>query len=113
MISQKWAASQKNKIMKTFLTLIIAGLLFACNPLVAQNAHFTTSGVIEYEKTANTFAILKKQINKDNEAFFQPIYDQYVKSHPQFKKSKSTLNFADDKTLFTPVAEESNSGNFF
>lgn len=109
----KWVALQKNKTMKITLTFLIGTLLLTCSQLQAQNAHFITSGVIEYEKTVNTFAILKKQINKDNEAFYQPIYDQYIKNQPQFKKLKSTLNFAEDKTLFTPIAEENNSGNFF
>src|SRR5947209_16358265 len=113
MILQKWAALQKNKTMKIILTLFIATLLLSFSQLQAQNAHFITSATIEYEKTANMFALLKKQINKDNEAFYQPMYDQYVKNQPQFKKLKSTLNFADDKTLFTPVADESNSSNFF
>lgn len=98
--------------MKTGIVAFLACML-TCSILLGQNAHFTTSGVIEYEKTINMFAILKKQINKDNESFYQPIYDQYIKNQPQFKKLKSTLTFADNKTLFTPIADESSSGNFF
>jgi GLPGLI family protein len=102
----------KIKIMKTTIIIVI-GLLLINSSSFSQNTHFTTSGVIEYEKTVNMFALLKKQINKDNEAFYQPIYDQYIKNQPQFKKLKSTLNFADNKTLFTPVSDESSSGGVF
>ncbi len=98
--------------MKTIM-ISIACLLLLSTGLFAQNAHFTTSGVIEYEKTVNMFALLKREINKDNEAFYQPLYDSYVKNQPQFKKLKSKLNFADNKTLFTPIVDESSSGNFF
>ncbi|WP_144916428.1 GLPGLI family protein [Mucilaginibacter frigoritolerans] len=99
--------------MKTIIIAAISSLLLINSPSFSQNAHFTTSGVIEYEKTVNMFALLKKQINKDNEAFYQPIYDQYIKNQPQFKKLKSTLTFSDNKTLFTPVPDENPSGNFF
>ncbi|HAL82911.1 MAG TPA: GLPGLI family protein [Mucilaginibacter sp.] len=99
--------------MKTTIATITCLFLFGCNVLFGQNAHFVTSGIIEYDKTVNMFALLKKQINKDNESFFQPIYDQYVKNQPQFKKLKSTLNFADNKTLFTPLPDENTTNSFF
>jgi GLPGLI family protein len=98
--------------MKTVIVAFFICMLTSV-VLLGQNAHFASSGVVEYEKTINMFAMLKKQINKDNESFYQPIYDQYVKNQPQFKKLKSTLSFADNKTLFTPIADESSSGNFF
>lgn len=43
----------------------------------------------------------------------QPIFDAYKKNNPQFKKLKSTLTFSKDKTLFTPIADESAPGNNF
>ncbi len=98
--------------MKITLIIITVFLLLAGNLLFAQSTHFTTSGTIEYEKTVNMFALLKKAINKDDESFMQPIYDSYVKNQPQFKKLKSTMNFADDKTMFTPIEPE-NTGNAF
>jgi GLPGLI family protein len=99
--------------MKSIFITLIGLLILNDSSLFGQNAHFTKSGIIEYEKTANMFALLKKQINKDNEAFYQPIYDSYIKNQPQFKKLKSTLSFADNKTLFTPIPDESGSGGFF
>jgi GLPGLI family protein len=114
MISAKWVVHpQKNNIMKT-TPLIIIGLLTLITKLaVAQNAHFTTSGTIEYEKSANMYAILKKMINKDNEAYMQQAYDQFKKTQPQFKKLTSTLTFSDNKLLYTPKPDEAAGNNFF
>jgi GLPGLI family protein len=97
----------------TTITLIF--LLLLSSKLLAQHAHFTTSGTIEFEKKANMFAIIPKLINKDNEAWYTPAFDAYKKSQPQFKTGKSTLSFADNKTLFKPADEDelSSGGGFF
>jgi GLPGLI family protein len=86
---------------------IVAYLLLLSGKLFAQHAHFTTSGTVEFEKKLNMYALIQKNINKDNEAFLVPAFDAYKKSSPQFKTSKSTLSFSNNKTLFTPVEEES------
>jgi len=99
--------------MKTTIIFFTGLLVLTVKMVAGQNAHFTTSGIVEYEKTVNMYAMLKKQINTDNEAFYQPVYDQYVKNQPQFKKLKSTLNFADNKTLFTPQEDDAALGMFF
>jgi len=100
--------------MKNLIIFFTAILVLSVSISSAQtNVHFTTSGVIEYEKTINMYALLKKQINKDNEAFYQPIYDSYVKNQPQFKKLKSTLSFAGNKTMFVPIEDDGGPGNFF
>lgn len=99
--------------MKIILSFLSGILLLSGFAVKAQNAHFTSSGTIEFEKTVNMFAMLKKQINKDNEAFYQPIYDAYVKNQPQFKKMKSTLSFVDNKTAFTPIEDENATNSFF
>lgn len=99
--------------MKTLYIIIISLLFSIISRVSAQNAHFTKSGVIEYAKTVNMFAVLKKQINKDNEAFYQPMYDQYIKDHPQFKKLNSKLSFDGGSTMFTPVEDENATDNYF
>jgi len=100
--------------MKKLILYTIALLVLSANLAFAQNAHFTTSGTIEFEKTINMYALFRKDINKDNESFLQPAYEQYIKNQPQFKKLKSTLTFADNKTLFTPIEDEStNNGSFW
>ncbi|MBS1532295.1 MAG: GLPGLI family protein [Bacteroidetes bacterium] len=96
---------------KTIATLTI--ILFAGNCLFAQHAHFTTSGKIEFNKNMNMYSLFKKRITKDNEAFMQPFYEQYVKNNPQFKVLKSTLSFSNNKTLFVPIEPENPKNNYF
>ena len=89
--------------MKTFIITIFN--LIACVTLVfGQHVHFTSSGVIEYQKTANMFAIMKRVYSTDMlGGLQQQILDQYQKTNPQFKVTKSKLSFSDNKTLFTPI----------
>ena len=98
--------------MKHILTTFAVLLFFGGN-LLAQHAHFTTSGTIEYEKKVNMYAVIAKTINKDNEAWFTPAFDAFKKAQPQFKILKSTLSFTDNKSLFTPVEEDLVSNNSF
>ncbi|HTD41134.1 MAG TPA: GLPGLI family protein [Mucilaginibacter sp.] len=93
------------KIVISFICLLVLS-----TRLMAQHAHFTTSGAIEFERKTNMFAIIPKLFNKDNEAWYTPLFDAYKKSQPQFKTSKSTLSFASGKTLFTPAEEEMVTG---
>lgn len=88
-------------------------MLFCINSLFAQNVRFTTDGVIEFEKSANMFAIMKRQMEKSTSSFMQQAYEAYTKNQPQFRVLKSTLAFSKDKTLFTPIAEQNNSGGSF
>ena len=99
--------------MKNIIYLLSALFLFFTSHAFCQNTHFTTSGVIEFEKTVNMFAIFKKSITKDNESFAQPAFENYKKNQPQFKKLTSTLTFADGKTLFAPGEDDGNRGNFW
>lgn len=85
-------------------------LLLLSSKLFAQHAHFTTSGTIEFERKTNMYAIIPKMFNKDNEAWFTPLFEAYKKAQPQFKIAKSVLSFANNKTLFTPAEEEMVSG---
>jgi GLPGLI family protein len=96
--------------MKYTLILFAALLFSPC--LFAQHAHFTTSGTIEFEKKLNMYTIIAKAITKDNEAFLTPALDAYKKANAQFKTEKSTLSFAGNKTLYTPI-EDDGPPNFF
>jgi len=99
--------------MKKILTLTTI-LLLSANLLLAQgNKHFTFHGTIEYDKTSNMWALMQKLINKDNETWYQPMYDQYKKNKPQFRVLKSTLKFGNNQTLFTPIEPENPSNNFW
>ena len=87
--------------MKKKIVLFTA-MLALLTSLRAQYAHFTSSGTIEYEKRANAYVLIQKIINKDNEAWLQPLYDYYKKNNPQFRTLTAKLEFGNNKTLYTP-----------
>lgn len=95
------------------LYITLAALVFTGNILSAQNTHFTTSGSISYDKSINTYALIKKLYGSDMDGFMQQAFDNYKKTQPQFKVLKSTLTFADNKTLFTPIPPETTGNSFF
>ena len=97
--------------MNRFILLTIIICTFNCS--FAQSTRFTTSGTIEYQKTVNTYAVIKKMYNNNLEGFVQQAFEQYKKTQPQFKTFKSTLVFGNNKTLFTPIPPETNSNTFF
>ncbi|WP_299290059.1 GLPGLI family protein [uncultured Mucilaginibacter sp.] len=101
--------------MKKLSLLILITILFLPGKnLYAQYTHFSTNGIIEFDKSVNMFALIKKSINKDNESFMQQAFDSYKKNKPQFKVFKSTLSFSKDKTMFTPLENaESGSNTYF
>jgi GLPGLI family protein len=83
--------------------ILFAVLTSLAASLRAQHAHFTTGGTVEFERKTNVWAMIKGEINKDNEAILVPALDAYKKSSPQFRVLKSTLSFSNQKTLFTPI----------
>ncbi|MDB5146301.1 MAG: hypothetical protein JWQ57_321 [Mucilaginibacter sp.] len=91
--------------MKTTALFLICMLMIVSSGLFAQNKHFITAGTIEFERTANMFALVKKKITPSTPNL-KPIYEQYIKTEPQFRKLKSTLTFGNHKTLFVPVKPE-------
>ena len=99
--------------MKSGSITLLSALLLGITSALAQKAHYTKSGVIEYEKSVNMFAMLKKQLDlyKDD-SFLEQAYDSYRKNQPQFKKLKSTLSFSDGLSEFVP-AEPEESRMFF
>lgn len=100
--------------MKTTLQYILVfAVIFISNDLFAQNIHFVQNGVIEFEKRSNMYALIKKKINKDNESYMAPVFEQYKKNTPQFKVAKSTLSFTKDKSLYKwPEVEETVNSNW-
>jgi GLPGLI family protein len=98
--------------MKKHLIILMVCLLSG-SLVYAQTAHFTTSGTITFEKKVNMYAVITKAINKDNESWYGPAFEQYKKSNPQFKTLVSNLTFGDNKTLYTPVPAETTSNSWF
>lgn len=97
--------------MKTPI-IILTVLFFCSNSLFAQNARFTHSGVIEFEKSINQHAAIKKAMSGAG-AMAASSFDDYKKMLPQFKILKSTLMFSGNKTLFSPIAEAENNMGMF
>lgn len=94
--------------------IIIACLFLGSQVSFAQNARFTNQGVIEYEKKVNIYALIKDQIKKNpDQNFYVQAFEDYQKKNPQFKVSKSTLNFSKDQTLFTPIEDAVMGSGFF
>ncbi len=85
--------------------------LLLSNLLLAQ--HFINSGSIAFEKSVNTYALIKKTMGKDPNPTDLVKFEEYQKAHPQFKVLKSTLVFNDNTSLFTPIADEVNMFSLF
>jgi len=111
----KWPALRPNNTMKKFSLYLLIALMLCSSLAFGQNAHFVNAGTVEFEKTINMYALFRKYIAKypEDEGFSKPAYEQYVKNQPQFKKLKSTLVFGDNKTLFTPVEDNSPYNGFW
>lgn len=92
--------------------ILFASLILYIPTLFAQNARFTNSGVIEFEKSINQHAAIKKMMDRSGSRMGDS-FDDYKKSIPQFKLLKSTLSFSDNKTLFKPMAETGNGMDMF
>lgn len=88
-------------------------LLLVANLLFGQYTRFPTAGLVEYEKSVNMYAILKKKADKDKNGFISQAFESYKKSQPQFKKLKSTLSFSGNKTLYTPLKNTGPVSNNF
>jgi len=100
-------------MMKFLSIVLLSALMLGIAPAFAQNAHFTNSGVIEYEKSVNMFALLKKQVDEfKDDSWLEQAYESYRKNQPQFKKLKSTLSFSDGRTEFVPAEPEENRSFF-
>jgi len=86
--------------------IILITLLIVGKTSFAQNSHFVQNGIIEFEKRSNMHAIAKKKINKDNESWYGPAFDQLKKNTPQFRVAKSSLSFNKDKSLYKWTSTE-------
>jgi GLPGLI family protein len=89
-------------------------LIASGSRLFAQNTRFISEGVIEFDKSVNMFALIKKNYGSSDNSFYAQAIEAYKKNQPQFKLMKSTLSFSKDKTIFNPVkAKETQSNGFF
>ena len=72
----------------------------------AQYAAFLTQGNISFEKRVNTLALIQERFSKDDDVWEQQIIDAYKKAGIQFKTAHFNLAFKDEKTLYTPIADD-------
>lgn len=99
--------------MKKILRSLLVMMILLPVAVSAQYSRFARSGVIRYEKTANMYEIIKKRINKDNEAYMNAAFEEFQRNGEKFKKQQSTLTFNQDKILYTPSADATSSGGSF
>jgi len=88
--------------MKNLIKILLTCFVFQGSAALAQNKKFVTGGTIEFERTENMFAMIKKKVTIDHPENKQ-YYEQYQKSEPQFLKYQSTLVFNTQNSLFTPI----------
>lgn len=80
----------------------------------AQNARFTTQGIVKYEKRVNMYALIKAEMKRyPNDSFSERFFEEYQKSNPQFKVLKSSLSFSNDKTFYKPEEETVVQNSFY
>ena len=96
-----------------FATITLSLLLLTGNLVFAQFTRFPVNGIIEFERKVNMHAVIRKSINKQNETFMNNAFEQYKKSQPQFKTSKSTLSFSKDKSYFLPIESTEGTSRLF
>lgn len=92
--------------MKTLYWLGIAVILLNCNTAFSQSLQFNGPFIIEYDRTVNTYAIIKKMLGKDPMALDAEKFEVYKKTQPQFKVLKSTLSYKNGKSIFVPAAAD-------
>ena len=97
---------------KPLFSILILMLILA-NSVFGQHARFTTEGTIEFEKSVNMHALIKKNMNKDNEFYYVPAFEEFKKTQAQFKVLKSMLVFSKDKALFTPEPVDVSARTWF
>lgn len=96
---------KKNIIISTLI------LLTFTVQLSAQEAKLIIHGTIEYERSNNMYALIKKEIGDDEVSKLR--FEEYKKRFPQFKRTKSILQFTDKESLFTPYKDTFVSDDFF
>ncbi|MES2807787.1 MAG: GLPGLI family protein [Bacteroidota bacterium] len=98
--------------MKNIIYITLTLLLFAATG-IAQT-RFVSSGTIEYDKSTNMYALLQREVKANDEnSWAKAALEAYKKTNPQIKIAKSTLNFSDNKTLFTPIVVEERRDYYF
>jgi GLPGLI family protein len=98
--------------MKKILTITFILSLFVSSGFA--QTRFVSSGTIEYDKNINMYALLQREVKANDEnSWAKAALESYKKTNPQIKIVKSTLNFNDNKTLFTPIVVDERRDYYF
>lgn len=81
-------------------------LLFIGNIAVGQNASFITEGKIIYERRINTNAVLRAIFSDEDPKWTDELVANYIKENGQFALSEFTLEFNQQKSLYTPIVKD-------
>lgn len=84
--------------MKKNKLLLWLSLLFVIRTSAQES--FRHSGKIEFEKTVNTYAVIKQQLGKNPSDLKILAFEEYKKKHPQFIKYTSSLLFNKSAALY-------------
>ena len=100
--------------MRTMLSIFTITFFLNFQTVFGQDVHFIKSGVIEFNKTANMFVLIKKNTQFDPNLAARQAYDKYVKDYPQFNITTSKLIFDSGKSIYKPTDEVGQSlSNYF
>lgn len=103
--------------MKTPFKITLAALalilLLINTDAFSQARKMPQSFIIDYEKSVNTYAIIKKLLGKTPLALDLEKFEVYKKTQPQFKTFNSTYSFNGGKALFTPAESNISTRQLF
>jgi GLPGLI family protein len=86
--------------IKAAITVVSLGMSMLFSFIQVPQAGFITSGEIEYEKSVNMYAKLKKQIDP---VIGREIIKSYQDAHPQFYKTEGVLRFWPEGSYYTSL----------
>lgn len=87
--------------------------IFTGAVVLAQDTTFVFAGKVEYEKSVNMYAVLRKVSNNNTNIIMQATIERYKSTQPQFQRYKSTLIFDKTQTLFAPAKQSENRADAF
>jgi GLPGLI family protein len=98
--------------MKKILTITLLALLEMSSSFA--QTRFINSGIIEYDKNVNMYALIKREAGSDDDNMWsKAAIEAYKKNHGQIRTLKSSLKFGANKTLFTPTEVEERRDYYF
>lgn len=92
------------KFLKPVQILLLFSL--AGSFAAGQNAAFITEGKIIYERRINSTALLRAIFSDQDQKWIDELVTNYLKENGQFATSEFTLQFNQQKSLYTPIKKD-------